>query len=203
MERRSIRAMRRSVGPAAILFLVATNVSAKPPAARIAVPPAEASEEPSPSTPAFGYLSPGVLLSFVGAPREGNVGLGGELSWMHFTSAEAFGVGVFTQAQTYSFDHGRYAAGLQLGKMLGAEVGYAYRAPHGVFAGTHAAHLGVYWSLGILELAGRFSVPLAAQAGSKPAMGLETALTVGFKAPLPIYGTDHRFDRMFYFMGGG
>ena len=64
-------------------------------------------------------VNPGLLVSGVVGDNSA-FGLGGELSFMvfpqHRVISEQVGFGAFAQAQSYNFDHGRYALGLQFGR---------------------------------------------------------------------------------------
>ena len=83
------------------------------------------------------WLSGGYIGSAVGG-KTNATGHGAELSWMYYQSSRDWmGIGAFGQAQHYfgSPGHGRYAFGLQVGGLVGAELGFAYRAGNGVNGG--------------------------------------------------------------------
>lgn len=119
---------------------------------------------------------------------------------MYFRNAEAFGIGAFLQAQSYSGSYGRYAAGFQFGTSLGVELGYAYREAHAGLPAVPAVHGGTFLSLGILVLGLRLSAPLRTE--SAAVIGTEGAFTLALKCPIPVHGKDRRF-RLSGLYGGG
>ncbi|MCC6552117.1 MAG: hypothetical protein IT372_03720 [Polyangiaceae bacterium] len=152
-------------------------------AASLAAPAAHASEG--------GFINPGLLLGFMAGPSPA-VGVGGELSYMHYwdTVVESFGAGAFVQAQSYD-DHGRYAFGLQGGSFLGAELGAALRESNESFGRTWGIHAGAYGSIGVLTLGLRATIPvwMDDQPG-RPGHGGEFGLVIGLKLPIPVGDPD-------------
>ena len=149
----------------------------------IAVAPREARAADEPG----GWIIPGFLFGpTFGTPHA--FAIGGELSFMAYRSKnDAWGMGAFTQLQHYGgSDAGlsRWAAGLQGGGIVGAELGVDHRAASGLYAGTTGAHIAPYVSIGILTAAVRLTAPLASS-GAGTAYGTEIALAFGVKVPIP------------------
>jgi hypothetical protein len=121
---------------------------------------------------------------------------GGELSAVHWLGSvgdpldvAGFGFGAFGQLEASQPDgHARGAFGLQGShSVLGAELGAAIEQGRGPLATTGSLHVAPFVSLGILYLAVRGEVPVAAMsAGAEYGFGL--ALVLGLKAPIPLDG---------------
>jgi hypothetical protein len=165
---------------------------------------AENQEAPRAST-SYGYLSPGLSLSTASDRVWHSVGVGGELSYLYYPSEHALGWGAFGQAELYQAGETRAAAGLMLGKVLGAELGYAYRGAHAALPGAPSLHLGGYLSLKFVALSLRFSPALTRSAAST--MGTETELAATFKLPVLLHGkrapSPGSGYPMWHWMGGG
>jgi hypothetical protein len=133
-----------------------------------------------------GYVIPG----FLATPTWGHVpatGWGLEVSTMYYASSRSeLGVGAFGQAQGYFGDtptHGRYAAGIQAGYIVGAELGVAYRQSAGPYGGTTGVQFGPYVSVGFFNVGARFVVPVANGPGES--YGFEGGLVLALKIPVP------------------
>lgn len=138
-----------------------------------------------------GYVTGGFIHSFVWG-RTNPAGNGAELSFVHYPNGDypwdVPGFGAFFQAQNYSSpDHGRYAVGGQANLGVGGlELGYAHRDGTKARTTTRGVHIGPFLSVGAASLALRFTIPVAPSA--RRSHGPETALTLGFKIPFPLYG---------------
>jgi hypothetical protein len=138
-------------------------------------------------------INPGLLISGVTGDAPA-FGLGGELSVMLFPSkrtiVEQIGFGGFFQAQSYDSEYGRYAAGVQVGSLLGAEMGWAYREQSGTLNSSHGLHLALFGSLGVPVLSLRTTIPL--QTSHDPTRsdpGFELAFCLALKIPM-VVGVD-------------
>lgn len=134
-------------------------------------------------------LNPGVLASGVFA-REPVFALGGEASFMIFPAdrvlQDQIGFGSFFQAQSYAFDYGRYAGGLQFGSIFGAELGYAFREAGSDTAASHGVHAAAFASVGVAALSLRSTIPFASDSDPmRAAPGFEFALCLALKIPIP------------------
>jgi hypothetical protein len=136
------------------------------------------------------------------APGTGVVTAGGaELSLSHWSrkvgemlDSSKYAFGLFGQVEAKNPDgHARFAGGLQGSVLtasfigLGAELGVATEDGRGPYATTASLHVAPYASLGVLYLALRGEVPLAAMTDGS-AYGVGLALVLGLKAPIPIDG---------------
>ena len=131
-----------------------------------------------------------VLLGPLATPTAGHVpatGWGAELSTMYYEHQySAVGFGAFAQAQSYvgsASTHGRYAAGIQAGYLLGGTLGLAYRSAADTYAGTTGVQFGPYASLGLISIGTRFVIPVSHGAGES--YGFEMGLEIALKFPLP------------------
>lgn len=141
-----------------------------------------------------GTINPGVLVSGVFA-REPAFALGGEASFMLFPEEgviqDQVGFGGFFQAQSYAFEYGRYAAGFQVGSMLGAELGYAFREAGTDTAASHGIHAAAFGSIGFAVLSLRSTIPVADDAdATHAAPGFEFAVCFALKLPIPFGGAE-------------
>ncbi len=149
----------------------------------------------APEAMASGWtLNPGVLASGVFA-RESLFALGGEASFMIFPGdrviQDQIGIGAFFQAQSYAFDHGRYAGGVQFGSGLGAELGYAFREAGSDTAASHGIHAAAFASIGVAALSLRSTIPVAEEPDPRRAApGFELALCLALKIPIPFGDVD-------------
>lgn len=141
---------------------------------------------------------------FAGAlPGTGVVTAGGaELSVSHWSrkvgemlDSSRYAFGFFGQVEATNPDgHLRFAGGVQ-GSVLGAsfvglgtEVGVATEDGRGNYATTLSLHVAPYASLGLLYLALRGEIPLAAMTEGGSPYGVGLALVLGIKAPIPVDG---------------
>lgn len=144
----------------------------------------------APEAVASGWtLNPGVLASGVFA-RESVFALGGEASFMIFPAdrviQEQVGFGGFFQAQSYAFDYGRYAGGVQFGSIFGGELGYAFREAGSDTAASHGIHAAAFASIGVAALSLRSTIPISDEPDPlRPAPGFELALCLALKIPIP------------------
>jgi hypothetical protein len=81
----------------------------------------------------------------------------------------------------------RYAAGLEAGSLLGAELGYDARVAHGEWAHTHAVHGALFLSIALLSAGVRASIPFATS-GTGENQGYEIGFEGTIKLPLGNYG---------------
>lgn len=139
-------------------------------------------------------VNPGLLVSGVVGDNSA-FGLGGELSFMvfpqHRVISEQVGFGAFAQAQSYNFDHGRYALGLQFGSLIGGEIGWAYREGTSSLNPSQGLHLALFLSAGVAALSLRSTVPL--QTDNRPLRedpGFEFAFCLALKVPLKVGDID-------------
>lgn len=139
---------------------------------------------------AGGSVNPGLLVSGVTGDNSA-FGLGGELSFMVFPQSSAIteqiGFGAFAQAQSYNFDHGRYALGLQFGSLIGGEIGWAYRERSESLNASSGLHLALFLSAGVAALSLRSTVPM--QTSNQPLRedpGFEFAFCLALKVPLKV-----------------
>jgi hypothetical protein len=135
-------------------------------------------------------VNPGLIISGVTGDSPA-FGLGTEFSMMLFprerTIVEQTGFGAFFQAQSYDFDHGRYAAGVQIGSLLGGELGWAYREQSDALSSSHGLHLALFASLGVPVLSLRTTIPI--QSRNDPTRsdpGVELAFCLSLKIPMLI-----------------
>ena len=139
-------------------------------------------------------LNPGLLVSGVtGDPAA--FALGGELSFMVFPGTrpitEQLGIGGFAQAQSYAFDYGRYALGLQVGNLIGGEVGWAYREATSTLNSSNGLHLALFLSAGVAVLALRSTVPVqGSEDPLKKDPSFEFAFCLGLKVPVKVGKVD-------------
>jgi rubrerythrin len=139
---------------------------------------------------AGGSVNPGILVSGVVGDNSA-FGLGGELSFMvfpeHRVITEQIGFGAFAQAQSYNFEQGRYALGLQFGSAIGGEVGWAYREATSTLNSSQGLHLAVFLSAGVAALSLRSTIPV--QTSERPLHedpGFEFAFCLALKFPLNV-----------------
>jgi hypothetical protein len=135
---------------------------------------------------------PGLLVTGTGG-KTGAFGIGAEASLVCLCSKgeEPLGYkpppfGIFGQAEVYNGNHGRYAAGVEVGSILGVEVGYDVREPVDQYARTHGVHIAGYLSLGLVSIALRGSVPVAAS-GEGASQGGELGVAATLKLPIGNY----------------
>lgn len=150
----------------------------------------------APASAEVGYLSPGVIGTFMAGHAPANA-IGAELSYMYYASGptKSIGLGAFAQASAYDLDHPRLALGFQAGSFLGVEIGFAYRGPDDRHTPTFGAHLGLYGSLGVLVVGLRGTVPIVSgQERGKDPQGGEIGLVLGLKFPIKVHGSDSLFS---------
>jgi hypothetical protein len=103
----------------------------------------------------------------------------------------SFGFGAFLQPQLYDEKYFHVAAGGQVSAgPAGVELGLAFRQSDGTYASTVSLHAGGFLSIGYFFMAIQASAQLFALPTNEPSFGLETALMVGLKLPITIYGHD-------------
>jgi hypothetical protein len=157
--------------------------------------PPPASGEPAPyvgepyiepeRAPFGGAFTLGLLYTGVVTSKRAHA-IGAEATYVtYWWGRSGPGIGAFGQAQTYDFDHGRYAAGGQINlSALGMEVGYAYRGATEGYSPTRGLQIGPFLSFGLLVLAVRVVVPMTeVPAGRPPAQDTEVGISVAFKYP--------------------
>jgi len=143
----------------------------------------------APDAHAFGAsVNPGLLISGVTGESPA-FALGGELSVMLFPSRRAIieqiGFGGFLQAQSYDSEYGRYAAGIQVGSLLGGEMGWAYREQSDTLSASHGLHLALFASLGVPVLSLRSTIPLqSSRDPTRSDPGFELAFCFALKIPM-------------------
>jgi hypothetical protein len=132
------------------------------------------------------------------APGTGVVTAGGfELSAMHWLGhvgdvleGSKLALGGFAQIEASNPDgHARGAAGFQASTMfVGAELGASLEQGRGPYATSAGVHVAPFVSLGILYLAVRTEMPVAAMSSGGALYGFGLALVLGLKAPIPLDG---------------
>jgi hypothetical protein len=130
-----------------------------------------------------------------GAPGTGVVTAGGgELTFTHWLGPIGetlengrVALGVFGQVEAVSPDgHLRTAFGLQVSRfLLGGELGAVYERGSGPYAASWGLHAAPFVSVGVLYLALRAELPVAA-AGEGTVYGTGLAVVLGLKAPIPL-----------------
>jgi hypothetical protein len=160
---------------------------------------------PSSGGESFGYVTPALTLSKVSDDVVSSTAAGGELAYTYFASPDAPGLSAFGQAELFVAGEPRFATGLRMSKIVGFELGYAYRDAHAGQRGSTAIQLGLFLDLGRhLTLGGRMAVPFTSAA--RKSVGTETAFVLTLKAPVLAHGSDPARARgwpMFHWMGGG
>jgi hypothetical protein len=134
------------------------------------------------------YLVPGPLFSH--SLRSRGNGYGAELSAMHFPSgvfsaASPIGYGGFFQAQATSHSTARFAAGAQIGTVVGAEIGYGVETSHGAWRARHGPQAALFLSAVFVVAALRCDIPLSHEADGA-AQPVDVALLLSLKLPLEL-----------------
>jgi hypothetical protein len=132
------------------------------------------------------------------APGTGVVTAGGfELSATHWLGHvgdvledSKVAVGGFAQIEAANPDgHARGAAGFQASYMfIGSELGASLEQGRGPYATSAGVHFAPFVSLGVLYLALRAEMPVAAMSSGGTLYGFGLAFVVGLKAPIPLDG---------------
>jgi hypothetical protein len=140
---------------------------------------------------AHNFLAVGGLIGFTGhldAPVLG--ALGATLSYTSYPWDPYFiGVGAFAEVESVGFKHVRAALGGQLNVMIaGLEVGASIEQGGDGKATTFGAQLSPFVSIGIVSVAFRIGIPIAALVeGDRYATDLGLVATT--KIPIPLDGT--------------
>jgi hypothetical protein len=142
------------------------------------------------------FFTVGYIGSFLGggSPTNGHGVEASLIAYVNRGSDQGIGVGLGTVFQYQQYDspesHGRWATGFEVTFPIGGlELLYAHRngIDDDVLDTTHGIALGPYLSLlGVLNLAGRFVIPVSPL--DERGYGGEYGVTLGVKLPLPIGG---------------
>lgn len=136
-------------------------------------------------------LNAGLLLSQSARPDGAMTAYGLEVSLHDFHDKDyTTGLGLFAQFQGTSWEHLRFAGGVQgTYQFVGVELGAAYETGNRDFAGTASLHVAPFVSaLGFVTLALRIGIPLSGPDGHRPGYGTDIGGVLSLKFPWPLGG---------------